>query len=68
MSVCCALAAGLAAKKAKQELQERVDNAQSAQPSATVKPAALPAFLQTSSVAATYGNGAQAPSEEQPQG
>lgn len=68
MSACCALTAGLVAKKAKQELQERVDNAQSAQPSATAKPAALPAFLQSASVASTYGNGAQAPSEEQRQG
>ncbi|KAK9904895.1 hypothetical protein WJX75_005048 [Coccomyxa subellipsoidea] len=56
-------AAGTAAKKAKQELQERVDNAQNkgaAGAAAAAKPAALPAFLQTSSVAALYGNGQKA--------
>lgn len=62
--------AGTAVKKAKQELQERVDNAQNkgaAGAAAAAKPAALPAFLQTSSVAALYGNGQQANADGQGQ-
>ncbi len=52
--------AGNVAKKAKAELEECVQNAQkepSAGAAAAAKPAALPAFLQTSTVAALYGSG-----------
>lgn len=59
---------GTVAKKPKLELQERIDNAQAtAGAPATVKPAALPAFLQSSTVAAVYGGGQQPTAEGQRQ-
>ncbi|BDA49698.1 probable histone-binding protein N1/N2 [Coccomyxa sp. Obi] len=60
--------AGGVAKKPKQELQERIDNAQAAAGApAAAKPAALPAFLQSSTVAAVYGSGQQSTADGQQQ-